>query len=106
MPPLRTWTDVWSMLRVNRRAWSIVNLAMIEAEALVWRHGAEGVAAARAQEKLHRAADMELRLHAWFVRLIAESRLRLLEGCDSATRYEIVSVWAARPQSMIGGQGS
>jgi hypothetical protein len=106
MPLLRSWAEIWGVLRIQRRLWGIINLAMIEAEALVWRHGAEGMAAARALEELHRDADTELRLHAWFVRLIAERRLRLLDGCDPAARYEIVTHRACRPGSMIRRQGS
>ena len=83
------------------RLWPIAKLASLEAEALVWRHGAAGVEAARQRERMGRDGGLEERLHDCLVRWLAERRYELLSGVDTGTRYEVVAGWARRPGQMI-----
>jgi len=66
-------------------------LARVEAEALVWHHGSDGVAIARAREVLNAGAPRVQRLHDWPVRHLAERRSDLLHGVDVDTLY---AAWA------------
>lgn len=85
-----------------RRLVAIWRLARVQAEALVWRHGAAGVEAAR--ERLRAAAgaptpDWTL---AWLACRIAEDRQRRLASADTATRYAILAEWRSRRGALLG----
>jgi hypothetical protein len=76
-------------------------VARVEAEALVWHHGSEGVAIARAREALSVGEPRVQRLHDWLVRLLAERSYDLLCSVNVGTRYEVAAAWASRPGQMI-----
>ena len=71
------------VLRLFPRVWPIAKLARLEAEALVWRHSAAGVEAARERERMGRGGSLEERLHDWMVRLLAERKHELLSSVDA-----------------------
>ena len=89
------------MFRVYGNLFSFLRLARVEAEALVWHHGSEGVTIARAREAQGAGAPRVQRLHDWLVRQLAERSYGLLRGVDTGTRYEVVAAWARRPGQMI-----
>ena len=74
------------VLRLYRSGFAFFRLAQVEAEALVWHHGSEGVAIAR--EALNAGEPRVQRLHDWIVRLLAERSHDLLRrgGCRQALR--------------------
>jgi hypothetical protein len=76
-------------------------LAPVEAEALVWHHGREGVAIACARETLNAGEPRVQRLHDWLVRLLAERSYDLLCRVDVGTGYAVAAIWASRPGQMI-----
>ena len=91
--PVSFWSRVAEVLRLYAKVWPLYRLALVEAEALVWRHGQEGVEAARARERMADGSHEEW-LHSWLVRALAERRYDLLRGLDVSTRYEVVEEWA------------
>lgn len=86
--------------RVVARLVPIYATARAQAEALVWHHGAAGVEAAR--ERLRLSEDGVDYALAWLVLRLAESRVEMLDGLDTGTRYEVLSAWRARPGQLIG----
>ena len=80
---------------------SLFRLARVEAEALVWHHGSEGVTIARTREAGSADAPRAQRLHDWLVRTLAERSYELLRDVDIGTRYEVAAAWARRPGQMI-----
>jgi hypothetical protein len=94
-------SELADAFRLYRNVFGFFRLAQVEGEALVWRHGSEGVAMARARETQNRGAPRVQRLHDWLVRLLAEQRCDLLRNVDVATRYEVGAAWARRPGQMI-----
>jgi hypothetical protein len=88
------------MLARLREALRHRQAAAREAEALVWRRGARGVAMARAAaENPHQGEDR--RRHWRLVLRIAERRFAALDGLDTATMYEVGNSWAQRRGSLI-----
>ena len=87
-------------------------LARVEAEALVWHHGSEGVTIARTREARSAGAPRVQRLHDWLVRLLAERSYDLLRGVDVGTRYDVACRLGAaagaddRPLTAALAQGS
>lgn len=106
MLPRATLADVGLFYRRFGSMVRLVDQGIVEAEALVWQHGREGVEAARRLEEAVADAPLAERLYRWHVRATAERRQRLLEAVDPATRYEIVAQWARRRGSMIGSRGA
>ena len=96
-------SELADAFRLYRSVVRLLPSGAVEAEALVWRHGSEGVAIARAREAQNRGAPRVQRLHDWLVRLLAERSYDLLRGLDVATRYEVGAAWARRPGQMIIG---
>ena len=90
------------MLRLYPKIWPLFRLARVEAEALVYRYGAEGVEAARQRERMALSGSLAERVHAWMVRVLAERSHALLAGLDTASRYEVLTAWEARPGQMMG----
>jgi hypothetical protein len=79
-------SELMSAFRLYRNIGGFFRLAEVEAEALVWHHGSEGVAIARAREQQNRCAPRVQRLHDWLVRVLAEQRYGLLHSLDVGTR--------------------
>ena len=94
-------SELADVLRLYTRFLAFFRLARVEAEALVWHHGSEGVTIARTREVESAGAPRVQRLHQWMVRLLAERNYDLLRGVDVGTRYEIAAAWARRPGQMI-----
>ena len=65
-------SELADTFRLYRTAFAFFRPARVEAEALVWHYGSEGVAIARAREVLNAGAPRVQRLHDWLVRLLAE----------------------------------
>ena len=76
-------------------------MARVEAEALVWHHGSDGVAIARAREVLNAGAPRVERLHDWLLRLLAERSHELPCTMDVDARYDVVAESARRRGQMI-----
>ena len=85
--PLR-WSELPTLLKILSRGRRFYRPAMVGAEALVWLHGAAGVAMAREATRLQADAEPAQRLPAFLVRLIAEDREQWLKDLDPATRYQ------------------
>ena len=94
-------SELAEVLRLYTRVLGFVRLARLEAEALVWHHGSEGVAIARTREAQSAGAPRVKRLHDWLVRLLSERSYDLLRGVDVGTRYDVGAAWAGRPGQMI-----
>ena len=93
--------ELADVFRLYTRFLGFFRLARVEAEALVWHHGNEGVTIARARQAQSAGASRVQRLHDWLVRLLAERSYDLLRGVDVGTRYDIAAAWARRPGQMI-----
>jgi hypothetical protein len=94
-------SELADIVRLPFRAFAVFRLARVEAEALVWHCGREGVAVARAREKQSVGAPRVQWLHDWLVRVLAERSFRLLRGVGVGTRYDVAAAWARRPGQMI-----
>ena len=94
-------SELAEVLRLYTRVLGFFRLARLEAEALVWHHGSEGVTIARTREAQSAGAPRVQRLHDWLVRLLAERSYDLLRGVDVGTRYDVGAAWARRPGQMI-----
>jgi hypothetical protein len=81
-------SELADVLRLYRSGFAFFRLAQVEAEALVWHHGSEGVAIARAREALNAGEPRVQRLHDWLVRLLAERSHDLFRrgGCRHGLR--------------------
>jgi hypothetical protein len=85
-----------------RSALQARRVAMIEAEVLVFRFGARGVAMARSFAE-DSAATETRRCHYRQVARLAARRHRELAGLDAATRYIEVARWKRRRATGDGG---
>lgn len=98
-----------AILRTIRRLphiWRRYKAARLEAEALVWHHGAQGVAIAEARAAAVAAdASHEEWAYERSVARIAAQRHRLLEAADTATRHELGEEWMRRCGQMIAEAG-
>lgn len=99
---MATWSDLGDVIRLYPKLLPMFRLARREAEALVYRFGAEGVAVAREQERQALSEPLPARLYAWLVRLLAQQDYELLTRLDTASRYEVLANWRSRPGQMIG----
>jgi hypothetical protein len=84
---------IWLALRTCR-------MAMLEAEALVYRFGSRGIEMAQAFSRDRSVAE-ERREHYRRVAAIAERRQELLQDLDTATKYAEQELWRSRRGSMI-----
>jgi hypothetical protein len=83
------------MFRRFRSALRARRAAMLEAEVLVFRFGARGVAMARTFAQDTAATEARRRHYRWVAR-IAERRYLDVASLDTATRYAEVERWQRR----------
>ena len=88
------------MLGKLRNALQRRHAAVVEAEALIWRRGARGLALARAAAADAHQGEVRRR-HYRMVAAIAERRLVALDGLDTATAFDVGNRWAQRRGSLI-----
>ena len=89
------FSRIWSALRARR-------VAMLEAEALVYRFGARGVEMAQIFSQEPSVTEAR-RDHYRRVARIAERRHIRINRLDIATQYQEMARWQRRRGNLIGG---